>query len=106
MSSNDYTAADKAKLAKFADADNYALKTDLTSLYKYQGSVASVANLPTGATVGDVYNVEATGMNYAWDGAKWDALGSLMSVESIPNTVIEDIVAGRDIVLDEIEAPG
>ena len=38
----------------------------VSSVYKYKGTVASYSNLPsTGLTIGDVYNVEDTGDNYA-----------------------------------------
>lgn len=75
LSSNDYTDAEKEKLASITP-NEYAKKTDLTTVYKYQGSKAAVADLPTtGNEVGHVWNVEADGMNYAWDGSKWDALG-------------------------------
>lgn len=61
---------------------DYALKTDISTVYRYKGSVAAVSALPTGATVGDVYNVEGdNGQNYAWDGTKWDALGGSIQIE-------------------------
>ena len=47
----------------------------LTSVYKYKGSVADNEALPEDAEPGDVYNVESDGMNYAWNGTSWDALG-------------------------------
>ena len=56
----------------------------LTTVYRYKGSVATYADLPTtGQKVGDVWNVETAdpdhgikaGDNVAWDGAKWDILG-------------------------------
>lgn len=67
-------------VAELSDAGNYALKSDMTNVYKYKGSKATVADLPTSATAGDVYNVEADGTNYAWDGSKWDNLGSILEV--------------------------
>ena len=51
--------------------------TKISSVYKYKGTVATYDALPTsGQIVGDVYNVESNGMNYAWTGTGWDALGS------------------------------
>lgn len=48
----------------------------VASVYRYKGSVANEAALPTsGQEVGDVYNLEDTGMNVAWDGNNWDELG-------------------------------
>ena len=46
-------------VAQLSDAAQYAKKSDMTNVYKYVGSVATVAELPTSATAGDVYNVEA-----------------------------------------------
>ena len=51
------------------------IATAISSVYKYKGSVATYDNLPTvGMEVGDVYNVEDTGDNYAWTGTTWDKL--------------------------------
>ena len=56
----------------------------LATVYRYKGSVATYADLPTtGQKVGDVWNVETAnpdhgikaGDNVAWDGAQWDILG-------------------------------
>lgn len=53
-----------------------AISQAVASAYVYKGSVATVQDLPsTGQTVGDVYDVQATGVNYAWNGTIWDALG-------------------------------
>ena len=69
-----------------------ALKSDLTRVYRYKGSVTNYASLPMENAVGDVWNVEATGMNYAWTGEGWDALGETFSVESITNAEIDAIM--------------
>lgn len=54
-----------------------AISAAVASAYKYKGSVATVADLPaSGNTAGDVYDVQSTGVNYAWTGTAWDALGS------------------------------
>lgn len=87
------TALDTKANATTVEA-TYAKKTDLTNVYKYKGSVATVANLPTtGNTSGDVYNVEARGINYAWNGTTWDALGELFEISSISNTEVDTILA-------------
>jgi hypothetical protein len=63
-------------------------------MYRYKGSVATVAALPSsGNTTGDVYNVEASGMNYAWDGTAWDSLGEIFQITPITNAEIDTIVA-------------
>lgn len=92
LSTNDYTTAEKNKLAAFGSASDYALKSDITNMYKYKGSVATVSALPSsGNTTGDVYNVEASGMNYAWNGSDWDALGETFTITAITNTEIDSI---------------
>ena len=92
LSTNDYTTAEKNKLAAFDSADQYAKKSDITSMYRYKGSKASYADLPTsGNTAGDVWNVEDSGMNYAWTGETWDALGSVFSITAITAAEIDEI---------------
>ena len=92
LSTNDYTTTEKNKLAAFDNADQYAKKSDITSMYRYKGSVASYADLPaTGNTAGDVWNVEDSGMNYAWTGEAWDTLGSVFSITAITAEEIEQI---------------
>lgn len=82
------TAVTNALDAHKADYDNphkvTAAQLGLATVYKYNGSVETYADLPTsGQKVGDVYNVETAdpdhgikaGDNVAWDGAQWDILG-------------------------------
>lgn len=93
LSTNDFTNAEKNKLAAFSAASDYALKTDITNMYKYKGSVATVSALPSsGNTTGDVYDVQENGMNYAWNGSAWDALGEIFSITAISNAEITSIV--------------
>ena len=92
LSANDYTTAEKNKLAAFDSADQYAKKSDISAMYKYKGSKASYADLPaTNNTAGDVWNVEDTGMNYGWTGEVWDALGSVFSITAITAAEIDEI---------------
>lgn len=73
---------------------DWALKTDIAGMYKYKGSVATSANLPaSGNTVGDVYDVQSDGHNYAWNGSVWDDLGGTFRIEAITNGEIDTIVA-------------
>lgn len=82
------------QVAQLSDAANYALKSDLANVYKYQGSVATFDALPSsGMTAGDVYNVEADGMNYAWNGTAWDNLGTVFTIEYVTNAEIDEIMA-------------
>lgn len=66
----------------------------ISGLYTYKGSVATYDDLPSsGNKVGDVWNVQATGMNYAWNGTSWDAQGSEFNIEAITNSDIDAIIA-------------
>lgn len=88
------SSTDKAKLDTFGAASDYALKSDLTGLYKYKGSKATYSALPsTGNTLGDVWDVQADGMNYAWNGSDWDQLGGTFTIESITNSELDSICA-------------
>ena len=82
------TAVTNALDAHKADYDNphkvTAAQLGLATVYKYNGSVETYADLPTsGQKVGDVWNIETAdpdhgikaGDNVAWDGAQWDTLG-------------------------------
>lgn len=78
---------------------------NLAGLYKYKGSVATKAALPTHASspapvAGDVYNVEADGKNYAYveyntttGEDEWDDLGGTFTITSISNSEIDTILA-------------
>lgn len=87
MSKEDYS-----KLAAFGQASDYALKSEISTAYKYKGSKATYSALPSdGNEVGDVWNVEDTGMNYAWTGEEWDALGQVFEIQAITNGEIDSI---------------
>ncbi len=89
-------ATPKAVYDAFEAAKAYT-DTAVTSVYRFKGSVNTVADLPAanteGLTVGDVYNVKQAidgnsgedGVNYAWTGTGWDSLGGILSVESVLN---------------------
>lgn len=81
-------------------ANTYAKKTDISGMYKYKGSVADDAHLPsTGQETGDVYNIESAGAyggagaNVAWNGTAWDSLGEIFNIDAITNSEIDTIVA-------------
>ena len=79
------TKADKATtLAGYGITDAYTKEeTDakVSSVYRFKGSVATYSALPTsGQAVGDVWNVEDTGANYAWTGDAWDKLSETIDL--------------------------
>jgi hypothetical protein len=56
-----------------------AISAAVASAYKYKGSVATYANLPaSGNEVGDMWDVQENGANYAWTGTAWDAMGQIV----------------------------
>lgn len=78
------TQVANATFATLADTYNKSeVDQKVSSVYKYKGSVPQQSNLPqSDQTVGDVYNVEDTDMNYAWDGTKWDPIGGIADLSS------------------------
>lgn len=90
-------AAESAALAS-ADAGSAArsaeiaqqIKDSLGNVYVYKGSVNSYSNLPSVASVGDVYNVVSNGKNYAWTGSEWDDLGGTVDLSEYQKTADAD----------------
>lgn len=99
------SAADKTKLDGFSAASNYVLKSDLSSVYKYKGTVANDAALPSDSVeVGDVYNITTSatygdGANVAWTGSAWDNLGATIDLSGYVETA--DL---QEIGSEEVEA--
>ena len=76
----------------------------LGSVYKYKGSVANFEALPVADNVeGDVYNCEDTGMNYAWDGTAWDALGAASTLSDLGVTATAEELNYLDGVTSNIQ---
>ncbi len=130
LSTNDYTTDEKNKLTGIAagaqvnvieavkvdgtaltvtdkavniDLSGYAKKTDISSVYKVKGTLASVSELPANAAEGDVYNISTpftnNGKNYPagtnvvyvvtdgdQEGGKWDALGGVTDLSAYAKT--------------------
>jgi hypothetical protein len=80
------------KVGSDVDLSNYVTKSEISSVYKAKGSVATYEDLPTNAAVGDVYNVAATGKNYVWvenlvDGESgWDDLAGIVDLSQYATT--------------------
>lgn len=70
-------------LSGYGITDTYTkeeIDNKISSVYRYMGSVATEADLPTDAVLGDVYDVQDTGMNVVWNGTAWDKLGSTVDL--------------------------
>lgn len=84
------------------------VKSSISGVYTYKGSVASYDALPDDAEVGDVYNVEAAygnypaGTNYAWDGTKWDALGGSVDLSAYQTKNDESLTTAAKTVVGAI----
>lgn len=89
-----YTASEVGALSLDDAEQYYAKKSDLTKVYKFQGSVATYADLIalTGVAANDVYNVVESDMNYGYtESGTWDPLGGIFEVASITNERIDEI---------------
>lgn len=66
-----------------AEVDS-AISAASSKVYRYKDSLANLAAIQavTNPTVGDVYNAEDTGKNYAWNGTEWDDLGGTIDLSS------------------------
>lgn len=113
-SDTDVTAGTVGKVVDAAQLA--AVKSDLSKVYKYKGSVATHADLPTTDVLnGDVYNVEAAyddfpaGTNYAAivdsKGAiSWDALGGSIDTSDFALKSKDNAFTGTNTVIDITEA--
>ena len=81
----------------------------ISSVYRYKGSVADYAHLPsTDLTVGDVYNIEAAdptheisaGDNVAWTGTVWDRLSGTVDLSGYQTKIDSTHKLNADLVDD------
>ena len=53
----------------------------LSAVFHYKGTIPTVSDLPkSGVSVGDTYNVDFDGANYAWTGSEWDKLSETIDL--------------------------
>ena len=90
------------------------LEGSVNGIYHYKGSVdnrEALGNIANPA-IGDVYNIADSGMNVAWTEEGWDDFGSTMDlseylkdeeVQSISFQELNDIFAGRSVVISSID---
>lgn len=73
---------------------NYAKLTDITSAYRYKGTVDNYSDLPTAHKTGDVYNIKnadaanniKAGDNVVWNGTEWDNLSGVVDLSAYLTT--------------------
>lgn len=69
---------------------SYAKLTDITTAYRYKGTVDNYSNLPTEHKTGDVYNIKnadaanniKAGDNVVWNGTEWDNLSGVVDLSA------------------------
>ena len=62
-----YTASEVGALSIDDANNNFAKKSDISTVYKWKGSKDTYDQLPTeGNSIGDIWNVKDTNMNYGW----------------------------------------
>ena len=90
-----YTASEVGALSIDDANNNFAKKSDISTVYKWKGSKDTYDQLPTeGNSIGDIWNVKDTNMNYGWtEDGTWDPLGSPVEISPITNEAIDSIVA-------------
>ena len=96
--------------AKTSDLTAYAKKSDVAKAVNYRGSVETYSKLPSGASVGDMYNVAKAdkkngikaGDNVVYNGSDWDNLGGTVDLsdyatkEDVNQAVLGNITAASD----------
>ena len=131
LSSNDFTDAEKTKLASLENYDdttvlakiaqeksdreaalqNYytiaAIDAKIASVLRYQGIVDTRDDLDTiqSPIVGDVWHVTEDAGEYAWNGVAWEPLGSSIDLTAYATTVsVNDMItAAKNELATEIE---
>lgn len=132
LSSNDFTDAEKTKLASLENYDDTTVlakiaqeKSDreaalqnyytiaqidakIASVLRYQGVVDTRGALDTivDPVVGDVWHVTEDAGEYAWNGTAWEPLGSSVDLTAYATTVsVNDMIAvAKNELATEIEA--
>lgn len=76
----------EAEFASYDKTIKAYVDDKLTAVYTYKGSVATASELPEEHEIGDVWNIEDTGANVAWDGNQWDNLGATVDLSAYAKT--------------------
>lgn len=102
LTTEDATKALSAKQGKVLMGEIDGVKAKLVNIYAYKGSKNTFAELPTDASVGDVWNVaeahngHPAGTNYAWTGTEWDALAGSIDLSNYYNkSEVEGAIAAE-----------
>lgn len=104
----DETNTKLADYASKASLNSYALLTDVTSMLRWKGVLATYAELEaiTDAATGDTYTItEKNNANYTWTGIAWTDYPAAESLsESQVSTLVDNKLAGSYFTQDETQA--
>ena len=79
------------------------VNSKLTAVYHYKGTSPNYESLPTsGNSVGDVWNDDQTGANYAWTGKEWDKLSETIDLSGYVSKIQFDELVRR---IEALENP-
>lgn len=70
----------------------------LTAAMHFKGTKETYDDLPDSGSIGDVWNILDSGVNYAWDGEKWDKLSETLDLSpyALNTDVDSKILAEKD----------
>lgn len=112
LTSDDTNKALSAKQGKVLMGEISGVKSKLSSIYKYKGTVTNYTDLPENAEAGDVYNVtnayegHPAGTNWAFTGMEWDALAGPVDLSGYYNKTEVDSVVDTKILVETNRAKG
>lgn len=96
------------KLLKAEEVKDANEVLELLSVLNYKGTASAVKYLPENAKIGDVWNTTDTGMNYAWSGTEWDALGAVTTLQTLGVTAtakeIDNVIGSTSPIQDQLNA--
>lgn len=86
------------------DLTPYALKTDITSVFKFKGTQATQGDLPqSGNQTGDVWYVTENDTEYVWTGTEWEEFGPAIDLSGYATTEqLESAVSGINTTVSGI----
>lgn len=91
-------------------ADKYTkeeIDNMISTVFVYKGTVATTGDLDSieDPKVGDCWNVEADGNNYAWNGSEWDKLGGTVDLSDYyTKTQVDAIKSALELQIQAVES--
>lgn len=73
----------------------------LSAVFHYKGTVPTVDDLPKSNAIGDTYNVNSSGANYAWTGKEWDKLSETIDLSGYVDKKTFEELSARVKTLEE-----